>query len=127
MSSTLEVGQKLVELCRQNRNVEAANSLYDPNIVSIEAMKDPVFPQRIEGIDGVRKKNQWWVDTHQIHSAEALGPFPHGDRFMVHFKYDVTSNDGPMKGKRMQMEEGALYTVKNGKIVHEEFFYHFPT
>jgi len=126
MSSTLEVGQKLVEFCKQNKNVEAVNSLYDPKIVSIEAMKDMTFPQRIEGIDEVRRKNQWWIDNHQIHSAEAYGPFPHGDRFIVHLKYDVTPTDGPMKGKRMQIEEAALYTVKNEKIVQEEFFYHFP-
>ena len=30
---------------------------------------------------------------------------------------------GPMAGKRMQAEEAGLYTVKNGKIVQEEFFY----
>src|SRR4051794_5439505 len=76
MSSSLEVGQKLVEFCRQGKNVEAVNTLYDPKIVSVETMKDPMFPQRIDGIDGVKKKNQWWVDNHQIHSAEAAGPFP---------------------------------------------------
>jgi len=40
------------------------------------------------------------------------------------FKYDITPKDGPMKGKRMQMDEAALYTVANGKIVQEEFFHH---
>ena len=29
-----------------------------------------------------------------------------------------------MQGRRMKMEEAALYTVKDGKIVEEEFFYH---
>jgi len=28
-----------------------------------------------------------------------------------------------MAGQRMKMDEVALYTVKDGKIVHEEFFY----
>jgi len=31
-----------------------------------------------------------------------------------------------MKGKRMQMDETGLYTVKNGKIAQEEFFYAMP-
>jgi len=31
---------------------------------------------------------------------------------------------GQMAGKRMTIDEAALYTVKDGKIVHEEFFYH---
>ena len=50
--------------------------------------------------------------------------FPHDDRFIVYFKYEVTPKDGPMKGKRMQVQEAGLYTVKNGKITQEEFFYH---
>jgi len=29
-----------------------------------------------------------------------------------------------MTGKRFKMEEAGLYTVKDGKVVHEEFFYH---
>jgi len=50
--------------------------------------------------------------------------YPHGDQFIVCFKYDVTCHlDGPMKGQRMQMEEAGLYTVKDGKIVREQFFY----
>ena len=28
-----------------------------------------------------------------------------------------------MAGQRMQMEEAGLYTVDNGKIIKEEFFY----
>jgi ketosteroid isomerase-like protein len=35
----------------------------------------------------------------------------------------VTPKAGPQKGKRMQMDEIGVYTVKNGKIVREEFFY----
>jgi ketosteroid isomerase-like protein len=77
----------------------------------------------MEGIEAIKKKNQWWYDTHTVHGGEAKGPWPHGDRFIVHFKHDVTAKEGPMAGKRMQMEETALYTVKNGKVVQEEFFY----
>jgi ketosteroid isomerase-like protein len=120
---TQEVGKRLVELCKANKNVQAIDELYAPNVVSIEAGENPSFPKRMEGIEAIRKKNQWWIDNHEIHSGIANGPWPNADKFIVHFKYDVTSNAGPMKGKRMQIEEGALYTVKDGKIVQEEFFY----
>jgi ketosteroid isomerase-like protein len=119
----MAVGKRLVELCKQNKNVDAVNELYDKNIVSLEAMSMPEFPQRVEGIDAVRKKNQWWLDNHEIHSSKIMGPFPHGDKFIVHMGIDVTPKAGPKKGKRMQAEEAGLYTVKNGKIVQEEFFY----
>jgi ketosteroid isomerase-like protein len=38
----------------------------------------------------------------------------------VRFKYDVTPKH---TGKRMTMDETGLYTVRDGKIVKEEFFY----
>jgi hypothetical protein len=77
----------------------------------------------VQGLPAVRQKNEWWVANHEIHRGEAKGPFPNGDRFTVIFDYDVTAKAGPMAGKRVQMEEVALYTVKDGKIVREEFFY----
>ena len=123
MENTLEVGKKLVEFCSKGKNLQAVETLYAPNITSIEATATPVMEQRTEGIAKVKGKNEWWVRTHEVHSSEAIGPFPHGDRFIVYFKYDVTPKEGPMKGKRMKMEETALYTVTNGKIVKEEFFY----
>lgn len=124
MPSTFEVGQKLVALCREKKNIEAVNTLYAPNIVSIETMAMENMPARMEGIDAIRKKNQWWMDNHTIHSSAVSGPFPHGDRFIVYYNYDVTAKVGPMAGQRMQMEEAALYTVKDGKVAQEEFFYH---
>lgn len=124
MSSTLEVGKKLVDLCRKGKAKEAIDTLYDPKIISVEPQGGPNFPAKIDGIAAVKKKSEWWEENHEVHKAEANGPWPHGDRFIVHFKYDVTAKGGPMAGKRFTMEEGALYTVKGDKIVKEEFFYH---
>jgi SnoaL-like domain len=123
MSDTLTVGKKLVELCKEGKNLEAIETLYSKDIVSVEAMSGPDMPAKTEGIDKIRGKNEWWVNNHDIHSAETEGPYPHGDRFIVHFKYDVTAKAGPMAGKRMLLDETALYTVKDGKIVREEYFY----
>jgi hypothetical protein len=124
MSSTMEVGKKLVELCKQGKVMEAMTTLYSPNIVSVEAMAGPSMPQKLEGIAAVKGKGEWWEKHHEIHKAEVAGPWPHGDRFIVRFTYEVTPKAPlPMAGKRMTMDEAALYTVKDGKITHEEFFY----
>jgi ketosteroid isomerase-like protein len=122
-NTTLDIGKRLVELCQQGKHLEAVNELYGNDIVSIETKGSPDMPQRMQGIDAIRKKNQWWIDNHETHRAEMMGPFPHGDRFIVHMKYDVTPTSGPYKGKRMQLDEAGLYTVRDGKIVQEEFFY----
>ena len=49
-----------------------------------------------------------------------FGPYPNGDRFAVRFAFDITNKPS---GKRMQMDEVGLFTVENGKITREEFFY----
>jgi len=49
------------------------------------------------------------------------GPFFHGDdRFTVVFDMDITALE---TGARSEMREVAEYTVKDGRIVKEEFFY----
>jgi ketosteroid isomerase-like protein len=123
MSDTLTVGKKLVELCKQGKIKEALDTLYSDKIVSVEAASGPEMPARMEGIDAIRGKSTWWEENHEVHKAEAEGPFPHGDRFIVRFKYDVTAKAGPMAGKRFTLDEAALYTVKDGKVTQEEFFY----
>ncbi|MDP9172911.1 MAG: nuclear transport factor 2 family protein [Planctomycetota bacterium] len=122
-STTLEVGKKLVELCRAGKNKDAMDTLYSPNIVSIEAHGDASMPARQEGIAAIKGKAQWWESNHEVHRAEVAGPWPHGDRFIVRFTYEVTPKVGPMAGKRFTMDEAALFTVKDGKITQEEFFY----
>jgi ketosteroid isomerase-like protein len=120
----MEVGKKLVDLCRTGKSMEAVNTLYAPNIVSIEAMSGPSMPQRMEGLAAIKEKAEQWEKNHQVHKMEVDGPWPHGDRFVARFKLDVTAKTGPMAGKRMTLDEAALYTVKGDKIVQEEFFYH---
>ncbi len=123
MSDTMTVGKKLVELCREGKNQEAMETLYSPDIVSIEVAGSPDMPARMQGMDAVKGKGEWWVNNHEVHGAEINGPYPHGDRFIVRFKYDVTAKAGPMAGQRFFMDEAGLYTVKDGKVVQEEFFY----
>ena len=118
--TVMEVGNKLVEFCKKGENLKAIETLYSQNIVSVEAASMPNMPAEMRGMEAIVGKNKWWMDNHEIHSAICEGPFPHGDRFIVHFNYDVTNK--PSK-KRMKMDEMALYTVENDKIVREEFFY----
>ncbi len=123
MSEALEIGKKLVALCLEGKAMEAMDTLYSPDIVSIEAFGGPGMNARMEGIEAVKGKGAWWEANHEVHSAKAEGPFPHGDRFIVRFTYEITAKAGPMAGQRFVMDEAALYTVKDGKVVQEEFFY----
>jgi ketosteroid isomerase-like protein len=118
--TTLEVGKKLVELCKAGKNKEAAETLYAPDIVSVEAGGPPGKDRATRGVKALAEKSQWWQDNHTIHSSATEGPWPHDDRFIVKFTYDVTFKP---ENKRFTLEEAALFTVKDGKVVKEEFFY----
>jgi len=120
--TTLEVGKKLVDLVRARKNAEAMETLYDPNIVSVEAGAPGGAPTESTGVAACIEKGKQWQAGHEVHAANADGPFPHGDKFAVFLSYDVTQRESK---QRFKMEEVAVYTVKNGKIVREEFFYSF--
>lgn len=121
--TTLEIGKQLVELCKQGKNREALDKLYSKDITSIEAGAPPGQSREAKGIEALNGKLKWWEDNHEVHSAKVEGPFPHDDRFAVHFTYDITHKPS---GQRFPMDEIALYTVKDDKIVREEFFYSMP-
>ncbi len=122
-ASTAAVAQELTALCREGKNLEAIARLYSPNIVSIEPMGNEEMPAEMKGLDAVRGKNEWWLANHDVHSAGVKGPYLADHEFVVHYNYDVTFKPA---NRRMQMQELAHYTVKDGKIVREEFFYHTP-
>ncbi|KAB7646221.1 nuclear transport factor 2 family protein [Polymorphobacter fuscus] len=100
-------------------NIEGIGPKYwADDIVSIEAMDGPMG--RIEGRAGVDAKGEWWSGAHEIHGAETHGPWVNGDQFSVRWVMDVTQKDS---GTRLTIDEIALYTVRDGKIVEEKFFY----
>jgi ketosteroid isomerase-like protein len=117
----MDIANKLVNLCKQGKNDEALNTLYADDAVSVEAGMPPGMDPVAKGKAAIKAKGDWWLDNHEVHSAAVTGPWPHGELFIVGFQYDVTNK--PSK-QRFKMDEMALYTIKNGKIVREEFFYH---
>jgi len=118
--TTFEIAQKYVELCRANQNHAVLETLFSPEAVSVEAASLPGLPQEVKGLKAIAEKSKQWVDNHEVHSAKLEGPWPNGNRFIVRFSYDVTNKPS---GRRLQMDETGLFTIENGKIVREEFFY----
>jgi hypothetical protein len=118
--TTLEVGKKLVEMCSAGKMDDAAEELYSADISSLEAGGPPGQSREVQGMKGIRAKGQWWTENHIVHSSSVEGPWPCDNQFIVKFKFDITHKP---TNKRFVMEEAALYTVQNGKIVAEKFFY----
>ena len=118
MNTTAEVAQKVVELVRKQAWYDALDTLYDKDIVSVEAYAGPSGSPETRGMDGVRKKIDWWVTAMEIHKFDASDPFVGHDRFVVQYDADVTEKTSK---ERRQLSEVGVYTVKNGKIIREEF------
>lgn len=117
--STQKVANDLVRLCSAGKFVEA-ESLYSPDIVSVEPFAPPGQSREAKGLTAVKAKEQAWNAAHEVHSVKVEGPLISDSHFAVTFKMDITLKP---QNKRMQMEEIGVYQVANDKIVKEEFFY----
>jgi ketosteroid isomerase-like protein len=113
---TKQVADAFTAALRAGRGEETA--LWSDDVVSREAMDGPMAICR--GRAEVTAKGEWWMANHEVHGFEAHGPYVHGDQFALRFHIDVTAKD---TGKRVAMDEVGLYTVRDGRVVEERFFY----
>lgn len=122
-ASTTAIAQELVSLCRSGRNLDVVQRFYGPDIVSVESSGSEAMPAETRGIDAIYGKHKWWDENFEVHENRVNGPFVGENQFAVEFEFDTTFKP---TGTRSRMKEMALYTVKNGKIVHEHFYYNPP-
>ncbi len=115
-----EIAADFASMCKAGDWTSAGEKYWSPDIVSVEPGGPEGMDPVSRGIDAVRAKGEWWYTNHEIHSAETTGPFINGDQFILRFKLDVTMKQS---GTRMVMNEDGLYTIKDGKIVEERFFF----
>jgi ketosteroid isomerase-like protein len=117
-----EIAQTLAEYCRNGQEAKGLAELYHADAVSVEAFAQPEGGNReTHGVEGIRGKHAWWNSAFEVHEAHVDGPYPHGDdRFALIFELDATFRQS---GEKSHMKEIGLYTVKDGKIVREEFYY----
>ncbi len=118
--SVNDIAKKYVELVTAHQNHIALETLFAPECVSVEAGAPPGKSAETKGVKAIAEKGKEWMTNHEVHSSKVEGPWPNGNRFIVRFSYDVTNKPS---GNRFKMEEAALFTVENDKIVREEFFY----
>jgi hypothetical protein len=118
--TTHEIAKRYVELCQAGKNEACLDELYAKDAVSVEAAAQPGMDRVAKGLDALHAKSKGWNETNVVHSAEVMGPFPNENRFAVRFTFDVTNKPS---GRRMKMDEIGLFTIENGKIAREEFFY----
>lgn len=116
--TTQEVADKLVQLCREGKNDQAIEELYADNVVSREPKGSPM--ELTEGKAAVKNKTiRWEESVKEIHSATCSDPIVAEYHFSIVMNIDATYKEHG----RMNMSEIAVYEVKDGKIIADEFFY----
>jgi ketosteroid isomerase-like protein len=118
IKSTTEVAHRLIELCRQGKNMDAVHELYADNILSLEPKGS--MNEQAEGKEAViAKETGFFTMVEEVHSSELSDALVAENFFSVTMKMDMT-----VKGMgRTRMDEVCVYEVKDGKIVFEEFFF----
>ena len=116
-----QVADRLVELCREGKYEDAQTELYADDAVSIErAGATGGGPTQVDGLDAIREKGRKWAeDIVEIHGGSVSEPVVAGNWFSVAMGIDATYKSMG----RLDMQEVCVYRVRDGKIVHEQFFY----
>lgn len=117
--TTSEVAARFNELAKEGNWDKVQDELYADNAVSIEPSQSPGL-QSVEGIAAIKQKAKSFNETvEEMHGGYSSEPIVAGNHFSVAMGMDAT-----MKGMgRTKMDEIAVYQVKDGKIVKEQFFY----
>ena len=117
--TTKEVANRLSELFKEGKWEEAQEELFSEDAKSIEPPNVPGL-QSVEGLDNIRKKGKdFQAMVEEMHGGFTSEPIIAGNFIAFAMGMDAT-----MKGQgRMKMDEIALYEVRDGKIVREQFFF----
>lgn len=117
--TTQEVANRLVELCREGKYQQAIEELYAPNIVSVEAEGIP--ERTVKGLEAIAAKGEKFQSMLEaMHSTTVTDPIVAGNHFSCGMLMNVTMKGAPGP---IDMNEICVYTVEDGKVVREEFFY----
>jgi hypothetical protein len=119
-ATPLEVAQAVVGLIRAGATPEVEDKFLASGIESVEGVG---VSMAFSGKKAVLAKYRGWEADHEIHSMNVDGPWVGATGFALRYTLDATQKS---TGQRHQMEEIAVYTVKNGKIVREEFHFRAP-
>ena len=117
--TTQEVANRMNELFKQYKWAEVQEELFAENAVSIEPPHSQGL-QTVEGLAAIKKKGEDFNNmVEEMHGGWVSEPLVGGNHISFAMGIDAT-----YKGMgRQKMEEIAVYEVKDGKIVKEQFFY----
>ncbi len=117
--TTEQIAVRLAEYCRHEQFSEAQSELYADEAVSIEPFDTPGFDLETRGLPALKEKDtKFSAMVESRYGTTVSEPLIAGNAFSF-----VLTMDIKMKGRdRGQFKELCVYTVKEGKIISEQFF-----
>lgn len=116
--TTQQIADRFYELSQQNGFEHIQTELYSKDAKSIEP--EGSMLANVQGIEALYEKGkQFQAMIEEMHGGYCSVPLVAGNFFTCTMGMDVTFKGQP----RMQMDEVAVYEVKDGKIVSEQFFF----
>ena len=117
--TTQEVANRFYALSQEGKFDAILDELYSKDAKSTEPA-NVQWLKSVSGLDKIREKAaEWNNNIEEMHGGYTSKPVVGGNYFAVAMGMDCT-----MKGAgRVKMDEIAVYEVKDGKIVKEQFFF----
>jgi len=116
MSTIQPIAERLVALLREREFIEAYRELFGEEAESIDPLYT-IMPAARGLITLVEREKQFQAKAI-IHHIEVSEPLISGSYFSIRICIDYTIED---KGRKT-LEELAVYHVRTGKIVRQQFF-----
>ena len=114
MSDIEKLDAELNDMIRQGKALEAFEKFYHDEVVMME--NDQAF----EGKEANRKREQeFFGNIAEVHAAGITSSAVNGHTSFCEQHFDATFKDG----NRVKMEEVAVRTWKDGKVIKERFYY----
>jgi hypothetical protein len=114
-----QIANRLADYCRNEQFSLAQKELYANDAVSIEPFAFPGFEKETKGLSALMEKDKQFSSMVESRYGTTVSePLIAGNSFSF-----VLTMDMKMKGKsRELLMELCVYTVKDGKIISEQFF-----
>lgn len=114
MTDIAQLDAELNNMIRRGQALEAFEKFYHDDVVMME--NDQAF----EGKEVNRKREQeFFGNIAEVHGAGIGAEAVRGNVSFCEQFFDATFKDG----RRVQMEEVAVRTWKDGKVIKERFYY----
>ncbi len=117
--TTQQVADRLIGLCRQGQFEQAVKELYAPDVISVEP--EGVPDRIVQGLDQIYAKGEAFNSkVEKVNSSFISDPIVADNFFSCSMLMNVNMKGMPMA---IDMNEVCVFTVADGKVTKEEFFY----